>query len=393
MSRVIYLVIFLSIFSAILLLGNYYIFSHIVTALALSAGASTWLAVLLGSLSLLIFLAFPITRFATRKQAAPFAWLAFSWMGMLLLMLTAFALSDLFWTALTIATYYGAYNPENLSLLHQRIDLLTLGISVVLSLIAIVNGLRPVVIKSLTVKLNKLPLSFQGFRLVQISDLHIGPLIDGKWLKRIVDQVNHLNPDIIVLTGDLVDGSVNDLREHVAPLAELRAKHGIYFITGNHEYYSGVDEWCAHVSHLGLTVLRNERVKITNNDGDSFDLVGVDDWAGGQFGQGPDLPKALAGRDDNHALILLAHQPAAIAEAAQHKVDLQLSGHTHGGQIWPFNYLVYLQQPYSKGLHRYKNTSTQIYTSAGTGFWGPPMRLGTKSEITHITLHAEPMKW
>ena len=155
-------------------------------------------------------------------------------------------------------------------------------------------------------------------------------------------------------------------------------------------YFYGVDQWCAHIASLGLRVLRNERVTIVSGaQCDSFDLAGVDDWSSGQFtGQGADLSKALEGRDPEKALVLLAHQPLAIDEAAENGVDFQLSGHTHGGQIWPFNYVVRLWQPYVKGLHRHNDTATQIYVSSGTGFWGPPMRLGTTAEITNITLRS-----
>jgi hypothetical protein len=190
---------------------------------------------------------------------------------------------------------------------------------------------------------------------------------------------------MIVITGDLVDGSVEELAQHVAPLADLRSQYGTYFVTGNHEYYSGVDQWCAYLTNIGVHVLRNERVSITNSSDESFDLAGVDDWSSRRF-PAEDLDTALAGRDPDKTLILLAHQPAAAHVAAAQGVDLQLSGHTHGGQIWPFNYLVPLQQPYTQGLYRHGNTQTQVYVSAGTGFWGPPMRLGTSAEITLITL-------
>src|SRR5207244_387356 len=157
-----------------------------------------------------------------------------------------------------------------------------------------------------------------------------------------------------------------------------------------HEYYSGVDEWTAHLETLGIRILRNELVTLHDSTNNPIDFAGVDDFASSHVpGHGPDLPKALNGRDSARPLILLAHQPAAIREAAAHQVDLQLSGHTHGGQIWPWNYFVYIQQPYVSGLHRYPNSNSQIYVSNGTGFWGPPMRLGTSAEITEITLLSE----
>ena len=200
--------------------------------------------------------------------------------------------------------------------------------------------------------------------------------------------MNALEPDVIAITGDLVDGSVEELAEHAAPLAKLRAKHGVYFVTGNHEYYSGADEWIAHLRKLGMTVLRNERVRIGGEEG--FDLAGIDDHSSGGFGNGhgSDLRKALEGRDAARACVLLAHQPRGIELADELGVDLQLSGHTHGGQMFPWNLAVRLQQPFVAGLH--KLARAQIYVSKGTGYWGPPMRVGAPAEITEIELVASP---
>jgi predicted MPP superfamily phosphohydrolase len=170
----------------------------------------------------------------------------------------------------------------------------------------------------------------------------------------------------------------------VAPLGTLAAKHGVFFVTGNHEYYAGADEWIAHLPTLGVRVLRNERVSV-GGGADSFDLAGVDDYnAHGFPGHGPDLQRAVSGRDPSRELVLLAHQPREVHRAAEHGVGLQLSGHTHGGQIWPWNFAVKLQQPYVAGLVRHK--TTQLYVSRGTGYWGPPMRLGAPAEITQLVL-------
>jgi predicted MPP superfamily phosphohydrolase len=227
-----------------------------------------------------------------------------------------------------------------------------------------------------------------GLRLVQLTDLHIGPILGRDWLASIVASVNALDPDVVVITGDLVDGSVETLREQVAPLADLRAKRGVYFVTGNHEYYSGVDEWIAELTRLGVRVLRNERVAIGDGD-EAFDLAGVDDWSAGRFGagHGPSLERALAGRDSSRELVLLAHQPKQIIEAAARGVGLQISGHTHGGQIFPWNFLVRLDQPYVDGLALHNDT--YIYVSRGTGYWGPPMRVGAPPEITLLELVSE----
>jgi predicted MPP superfamily phosphohydrolase len=224
-----------------------------------------------------------------------------------------------------------------------------------------------------------------GFKIVQLTDIHVGPTIGRGFVEELVSKVAALAPDVIAITGDLVDGSVEALREHVAPLADLRAKQGVFFVTGNHEYYSGVDAWIAELRRIGVRVLRNERVELRGKDGaDAIDLAGIDDASAHGNGHGPDLEKAVRGRDPNRPLVLLAHQPKQIADAERHGVALQLSGHTHGGQIWPFSLAVLLQQPFVQGLHR--RGDVQIYVSPGTGYWGPPMRVGTQCEITEITL-------
>ncbi len=236
------------------------------------------------------------------------------------------------------------------------------------------------------VKLAKLPKALDGFTIVQLTDLHVGLTIDRHFVQRVVDITNKLAPDLVALTGDFVDGKVDDLRDEIAPLANLRAKHGVFAVTGNHEYYSGVEPWVAQISTLGVRYLRNERVVIGDGNGASFELAGVEDYsAAGEYRE--DLPKATAGRDPNRALVLLAHQPRQVKRAAQHGVDLQLSGHTHGGQIWPWHYIVKLQQG---GLlaGRYQHQATQLYVSRGCGYWGPPVRLLAPLEITRVILRA-----
>ena len=237
-------------------------------------------------------------------------------------------------------------------------------------------------IQSVRVALSRLPKKLEGFVVAQITDVHVGPTIGRGFIEEIVRKTNELSPDVVVITGDLVDGSVAELREHVAPLAGLKAPHGVFFVTGNHEYYSGADAWIAHLGTLGVRVLRNEHVQIGGADG--FDLAGIDDASASGNGHGPDLRKALVGRDESRACVLLAHQPKGIALADVLGVDLQLSGHTHGGQMIPWNFLVRLQQPFVAGLH--KLARAQIYVSCGTGYWGPPMRVGAPAEITEIEL-------
>ncbi len=238
-------------------------------------------------------------------------------------------------------------------------------------------------VKRVEVTLPRLPAGASGYRLVQLSDVHIGPLLGREWLGGVVDRVNALEPDAVVITGDLVDGSVQELAEHVAPLADLSSRQGTYFVTGNHEYYAGADAWLAELRRLGVKPLRNERVELGRDDA-TFDLAGVDDVNAFGPGHGPDLERALEGRDPEREVVLLAHQPRQFAAAAAAGVGLQLSGHTHGGQIVPWNLFVRLQQPHVAGLTR--SGDAQLYTSRGTGFWGPPLRVGAPPEITLLTL-------
>ncbi len=254
-----------------------------------------------------------------------------------------------------------------------------------------VTGMREalgnVEINEVSVTLSRLPTTLDGFVIAQLSDVHAGNTISRAFIEHLVTRTNELSPDLIAITGDLVDGSVSDLRRIVAPLGELQARHGVYFVTGNHEYYSGVEPWLAELSRLGIRVLRNERVEIGDGSA-SFDLAGIDDHTAGNLavGHGPDLGRAVAGRDPERELVLLAHQPRQFREALKHGVGLQLSGHTHGGQIWPWHYLVKAQQGFLAGLERVENS--QIFVSRGSGYWGPPVRVGAPAEIAKLVLRA-----
>jgi len=251
-----------------------------------------------------------------------------------------------------------------------------------------VGALREAPVVDVPITLARLPRALDGFTIVQLTDLHVGATIGRDLVASLVARINALAPDLIALTGDLVDGSVDELRDDLAPLAGLRAPHGVYFVTGNHEYYVGVEAWIAHLTSLGIRVLRNERVPITRGDA-GFDLAGIDDHDATSHGRGhgPDLVAALAGRDPTRAVVLLAHQPRQVRAAALHDVDLQLSGHTHGGQVWPWHYLAALQQG---GLlaGRYREGPTELYVSRGAGYWGPPVRFAAPSELTRVILRA-----
>jgi predicted MPP superfamily phosphohydrolase len=229
------------------------------------------------------------------------------------------------------------------------------------------------------VPLAKLPRRLDGLRIALVSDIHLGPLLGRAHSRRVVDTINGVGADLVAVVGDLVDGTVAELGEAAAPLADLEARFGSFFVTGNHEYFSGYAEWIAEVDSLGLRVLENQRVEI-----EGLDLAGVNDVTGEDYEHAPDFDKALGGRDPSRPVVLLAHQPVQVAEAAKHGVDLQLSGHTHGGQIQPFGALVRLEQPVVSGLDTVDGT--KIYVTNGAGFWGPPVRVGAPPQISVVEL-------
>jgi predicted MPP superfamily phosphohydrolase len=244
---------------------------------------------------------------------------------------------------------------------------------------------RPPIVK-VDIPIANLPAGLQGFSIAQISDVHVGPTIKRPFVESIVRRVNALGCDMIAVTGDLVDGTVPQLSTHTAPLADLSARHGAFFVTGNHEYYSGERAWSQELRRLGLRVLKNEHVVLQHN-GAALVLAGVTDFTAHHFdpAQKSDPAAALDGAPASAgARILLAHQPSSAEAAADAGFDVQLSGHTHGGQFWPWNLFVRLYQPFTGGLHRLRNL--WVYVSRGTGYWGPPNRFGVPSEITHIRL-------
>lgn len=247
-------------------------------------------------------------------------------------------------------------------------------------------AMSPARIVRVPIGLRRLDPRAAGFRIAVVSDIHLGPLLGRDFAQRVVDQVNAERPDAVAIVGDLVDGTVEHLAEAAEPLRDLRSAHGTFFVTGNHEYYAGYAEWVEHVRALGVRPLRNERVPITHNGG-TFDLAGVNDATADQWEDDADVGKALLGRDPERAVVLLAHQPVSVDEAVAHDVDLQLSGHTHGGQITPFDLAVTLQQGAVAGLSQVDRT--KLYVTRGAGFWGPPTRVGAPPDISIVELHPE----
>ncbi|MCI0386673.1 metallophosphoesterase, partial [Streptomyces sp. CNQ085] len=237
-------------------------------------------------------------------------------------------------------------------------------------------------LRRVTVPLAKLPRAAHGYRIAVVSDIHLGPVLGRAHTQRIVDTINRADADMVAVVGDLVDGTVAELGSAAEPLARLRSRDGSYFVTGNHEYFGDAGEWIDHVRELGLQPLENARRELRH-----FDLAGVNDLAGEEEGQGPDFAQALGDRDASRAVVLMAHQPVMIHDAVDHGVDLQLSGHTHGGQMWPATYIAGLANPTLAGLERYGDT--QLYVSRGAGAWGPPVRVGAESDITVVELASE----
>ena len=369
---------------ALLVLGgaHYYIWARLVRDAALPSPWARIATALIVGLFVVMMTCFVAMRSMSRSTAAPITWIGFTWLGVMFFLSISLGASDL---VKVIAVRKGGSAPADPER-RQAIARLFGGAAALVGLGAsaagLASALSPVAVRRVRVAIDRLGKGTSGYRIVQISDVHVGPTIGKEFIESVVARINALQPDLIAITGDLVDGSVSELEEHVAPLAKLQARDGVFFVTGNHEYYSGADEWITHLGTLGVRVLRNERVRIGGEAG--FDLAGIDDASSHGNGHGPDLRKALAGRDDSRACVLLAHQPRGIELADSLGVDLQLSGHTHGGQMFPWNFLVRLQQPFVAGLH--KLARAQIYVSRGTGYWGPPMRVGAPAEITEIEL-------
>jgi hypothetical protein len=377
-ARLLPFLVFLAV--ALSLVGgmHYYIWARFVRDLHLPQGWARGLTAALVALGIAMPATLLLARLLRVWAVRPAIWIAFVWMGVGFLLVAFLGIADLGrLLAFLVGRFRGTADPDpqRRLLLARTLAAGVGGVVAGLSAAGMHSALAGVQIKELEVKLRGLPRELAGFRLVQISDVHVGPLLRKDWVAHLVERIRALAPDLVAITGDLVDGRVQEIREHVAPLSRIEAKRGVYFVTGNHEYYSGVEEWYAHLPSLGVRPLRNQRVEVAPG----LEIAGIEDPTGD-----PDLAAALQGRDSSSALVLLAHQPRQFPEAARHGVPLTLSGHTHGGQIWPFSWIVALAQPYLAGLHR--RGDSLLYVSRGTGFWGPPMRVFAPAEITLLRL-------
>lgn len=317
----------------------------------------------LGTLAIAVFgPSFPLTRRLsrrmTREAARPWLLLGYVWFGLATYLLLGAILSH-------IAVGFGADV--------RQAAMIAGGAAIAVVLLGRLQVMRGPLVRRVRVPLAQLPVP--SYKLVHLTDVHIGPVLGRDFAEELVRRVNALEPDAIVITGDIVDGYLHELREHIEPLRNLRARDGVYAVSGNHEYYWDAEAWLAHLGSLGIRVLRNEHVTVAG----AFELAGADDSSAAE-----DVPSAVAGRDPKLPLVLLAHHPRTVERAIEANVDLQLSGHTHGGQLLPWGWLARLWDPKVAGLARFG--STWLYVSEGTGFWGPPLRIGTACEIASITL-------
>ncbi len=387
-SRVLQYALFFTVFTALVGGLHAYLWQRLVRSPDLGIAYTRMGTRAVIGLGVLLPLGMMASRFLPRAFASALSWASYLWFGVAVVLFFLLLGSEVIRGAVHAASIFnGGVSPERRQFLSRAIAVGVGALGVLVSGVGFASAVGAATVERVAVKLRRFPRALDGFRIVQISDLHIGPTLGKSWLEAVVAQVNAQQPDVVAITGDLVDGSVAELAEHVAPLAKLTAKHGVFFVTGNHEYYSGADAWIAHLRTLGIRVLRNERVELGEGEA-VFDLAGVDDFASGRWpGHGPDLEGALDGRDPSREVVLLAHQPKQAILAEKHGIGLQLSGHTHGGQIYPWGYAVKLDQPHLMGLER--RGEMQVYTNRGTGYWGPPMRVGVPSEISVIELFAD----
>lgn len=267
-------------------------------------------------------------------------------------------------------------------------ELIYLDLSIIYIIASFIIGNLPPKIQEVAVELEKFPI--ENYRIVQISDLHIGPLLRKDFLKKCIEQINSVSPHLVVITGDLIDQPAEKISDILALLSTIRSQNGVYFVLGNHEYYNGAEMLIEKLKRFNVKPLINQNVKLSHK-GKSFYLAGISDQSGYRFNKLiPDLLKTLSGIEDNSSTILLSHRPSVIynnLEKISNKVDLILSGHTHGGQILPFNLFVRMREPYISGLHSLKNL--KIYVNTGTGFWGPPIRFFERGEITLLNINPQ----
>ncbi len=382
--------------------GHVYMGRRLIEASGLQGARQKAAWALLTSMAILTLLVLVLERAVGLSEAlSPLLWAAYIYMGFIVLVLLGVLLRDLGLLLGRIGVRLvrlvqrerAKEAPGGQEVVHSRRAFLMgltnagiVGASGVMSAVGFAQARRAPALIEVDVPVKGLHPDLDGLRVAQVSDLHVGPTIRADFVRRVVEVTNAARPDLVAITGDLVDGLVADRRPDVAPLADLLAPLGVFYVTGNHEYYWGVHAWIEEVARLGFKPLINAHALVERGAGRLL-VAGVTDYREGQrAGQPSDPGAALKGAPEAHARILLAHQPRSVFEAARQGFDLQLSGHTHGGQFVPWNFLVWLAQPFNAGLHLFEGM--WIYVSRGTGYWGPPQRFGVPPEVTVLTLRA-----
>jgi uncharacterized protein len=384
---------FIVILGTVLALMHLYLWKRLIKDTSRGRTRLALTAVFLALLALLVATLF-LPRLLGWRESSWFAWPGYVWFGLVvylfltLLVLEPVRLALRRWVKRAPArTTEPERQTMNRRVFLARASAAAAGAaSVGLVGVGMSSALGPPDLFRLPVRLRRLDPAFNGFRIAVVSDIHLGPLAGRAHTERIVRMINEAEPDLVAIVGDLVDGTVEELGSAAEPLQDLASREGTFFVTGNHEYFvDDTSSWLHELDRLGVQPLRNENTVIRRGAA-AFDLAGVNDVAGEERSDPPDFDRALAGVDASRPTILLAHQPVQVEEAAARGVDLQLSGHTHGGQMWPFHYIVRAGQPSLAGLSTVDET--QLYVTRGAGFWGPPLRVGAPPDITVLSLES-----
>lgn len=385
--------IWIGIMVSVLSIGYFYMAWRLIIPFHLEAPYKQIAWTVLTLMYLIPFSSFFVVRFA-EQYTGLYSWIGYVSLGFLSFVFVALVFRDVAWLlgiggdyliSLFSATPHSV-DAAKRDFLIQTTNLGVLGVAGTLTAYGVYEARKRPGIISVDIPIASLPKEFDGFKIVQISDIHAGLTIKRDFIETVADEVKKLSPDLIAFTGDMADGSVLHLQHDLEPLANVFAPHGKFFVTGNHEYYSGVDQWVAHAREMGYDVLMNEH-RLVTKDGASIVLAGVTDYGGGGFSPAhkSDPAKAFAGAPTGTARLLMAHQPRSLFHTTDLDIDLVMMGHTHGGQFFPWNLVATIGQPFIKGLNKF-GEKTWAYVSKGTGYWGPPVRVGARSEITVLTL-------
>jgi predicted MPP superfamily phosphohydrolase len=386
---------FIVVLGSVLALMHLYVWKRMVRDTTPPGHVRWLLTALVGALALLLVGALIMPRVAGVEQSGWFAWPGYLWFGLLVYLVLTLSVLEPVRVVLRgrlrrSPRPVDPVDPVDPPPIDRRMFLARTGAvaagvaAVGVTGVGVTSALGAPHVVRVPVRLARLDRAFTGFRIAVVSDIHLGPLLGRAHTERIVRMINETEPDLIAVVGDLVDGTVEELGAAAEPLQDLQSREGAFFVTGNHEYFVGdTASWMRELERFGLDVLRNENTRIRRG-GAAFDLAGVNDIAGASRDDPPDFDRALGNITAGGPMILLAHQPVQVTEAAARGVDLQLSGHTHGGQMWPFHYVVDGAQPSLAGLSQVENT--QLYVTRGAGFWGPPVRVGAPPDISVLTL-------